>query len=75
MGKFAIQVKEIYTRTIVVDADDYTAAEDKIADAYYDGKLILNADNSSVDLELENDTENYVEIFGKKEFEKMDSEI
>lgn len=48
---------------------------DKCADAYYDGTITLNADNSLVDIEIENDTENYLEIFGKEEFEKMDSQL
>lgn len=40
MGKFAVQVKEFYTRTIIVESYDYTDAEDKIVDAYYNGKII-----------------------------------
>ena len=43
-----------------------------MADAYYDGRIILDVDNSAIDVELENDTENYIEIFGKKDFEKME---
>ena len=46
-------------------------AEDIVADAYYNGNLQLRADNSAVNLELENDTENYIEIFGE-EFETME---
>ena len=75
MKKYAIKVKETHTRTIIVDAEDYLAAEDKVADAYYDGRIILDVDNSAIDVELENDTENYIEIFGKKDFEKMVAEI
>lgn len=36
---------------------------------------MFNADNSAVDLEIENDTANYIEIFGENEFQKMKSEI
>lgn len=78
MKKYALKITETYTRTVVVDVkddQDYLRAVDKCADAYYDGKIILNADNSVVDIEIENDTENYLEIFGKEEFEKMDSEL
>lgn len=66
--KYAIKITELLVRTVVVEAEDYLEAEDKVANAYYKGDLQLNADNSAVDLELENDTENYIEIFGEEEF-------
>ena len=69
--KIAVKVREILTRTVVVEAGSYLEAEDIVADAYYNGNLQLHADNSAVDLELENDTENYIEIFGE-EFETME---
>ena len=69
--KIAVKVREILTRTVVVEAESYLEAEDIVADAYYNGNLQLHADNSAVDLELENDTENYIEIFGE-EFETME---
>lgn len=78
MKKYALKITETYTRTVVVeveDEQDYLTAEDKCAEAYYAGTITLNADNSAVDVEIENDTENYLEIFGKEEFEKMDSEL
>lgn len=70
--KYAIKVTEFLVRTVVVEAEDYLEAEDKVANAYYKGNLQLNADNSAVDLELENDTENYIEIFGEEEFKSME---
>lgn len=70
--KYAVKVTELLTRTVVVEAEDYLNAEDKVAEAYYGGNLQLNGDNSSVDLELENDTENYIEIFGEEEFKAME---
>lgn len=70
--KYAIKVTELLVRTVVVEAEDYLEAEDKVANAYYKGNLQLNADNSAVDLELENDTENYIEIFGEEEFKFME---
>ena len=70
--KYAIKVTELLVRTVVVEAENYLEAEDKVANAYYKGNLQLNADNSAVDLELENDTENYVEIFGEEEFRLME---
>lgn len=69
--KIAVKVREILTRTVVVEAESYLEAEDIVADAYYNGNLQLHDDNSAVDLELENDTENYIEIFGE-EFETME---
>lgn len=69
--KIAVKVRETLTRVVVVEAEDYMEAEDKVADAYYKGNLQLHADNSTVDLELENDTGNYIEIFGE-EFETME---
>ena len=70
--KYAVKLTELLTRTVVVEAEDYLEAEDKVADAYYKGDVQLYADNSAVDLELENDTDNYIEIFGKEEFERME---
>ena len=69
--KIAVKVRETLTRTVVVEAGSYLEAEDIVADAYYNGNLQLHADNSAVDLELKNDTENYIEIFGE-EFETME---
>lgn len=70
--KYAVKLTEYLVRTVVVEAEDYLEAEDKVADAYYKGNLQLHADNSAVDLELSNDTDNYIEIFGKEEFEAME---
>lgn len=69
--KFAVKLTETLTRTVIVEADDYLEAEAIVEDAYYYKGLELHADNSAVNLELENDTENYIEIFGKEEFEAM----
>lgn len=69
--KIAVKVRETLTRVVIVEAEDYMEAEDKVADAYYKGNLQLHADNSAVDLELENDTDNYIEIFGE-EFDTME---
>lgn len=72
MKKYAIKVRETLTRVVIVEADDYLEARDKVEDAYYKGNLQLYADNSAVDLELENDTDNYIEIFGAEEFKLME---
>lgn len=70
--KYAIKLTEYLVRTVVVEAEDYLEAEDKVANAYCKGDLQLHADNSAVDLGLENDTENYIEIFGDEEFQLME---
>ena len=70
--KYAIKVREILQRVVIVEADDYLEARDKVEDAYYRVDLELNADNSAVDLELEDDTDNYIEMFGEKEFQLME---
>ena len=70
--KYAIKVTKLLTRIVVVEADTYDEAEDKIADAFYSGFLGLHEYNSAVDLECENDTEYYIEVFGKDGFEQME---
>lgn len=70
--KYAIKVREILTRVVIVEADDYLEAKDKVEDAYYQVDLELNADNSTVDLEFENNTDNYIEMFGEEEFQLME---
>lgn len=70
--KIAVKMSETLTRTVIVEAENYLEAEEKVAHAYFYKGLELNADNSAVDLELENDTDNQIEIFGRKEFEAME---
>ena len=70
--KYAIKVTEFLTRTVIVEADTYDEAEDKVANAFYKGALVLHEDNSAVDLGYENDTKNYIEIFGEDGFEQME---
>lgn len=73
--KYAVKMIERLTRTVVVETDDYTEAEDKVADAYGKGVLWLDADNASIELNLEDDTKNYIEIFGAEGFMKLESTI
>ena len=70
--KYAIQIKESYTRTVIVEASDYNEAVDNVVDAYTKGTITLNADNSSVEIECIDDTQEYLKIFGNDQFEKMD---
>ncbi len=71
--KFAIKVIETRTGTIVVEAEDYLQAEEKVKDAYDCGNISLDYDNSSIDMEIEDDTANYLDIFGEEEFQKIDA--
>ena len=70
--KYAVKITEMLTRVIIVEADDYLEARDKVEDAYYKGDVQLYADNSAVDVEFQNDSHNYVEIFGEEEFQSME---
>ena len=73
--KHAIKMVETLVRTVIVEADDYTEAEDKIADAYNKGSLCLDADNALVELSLEDDTKDYIEIFGEDGVREMENTI
>lgn len=73
--KYAVKVRETLTRIVIVEAENYLEAEDKTSEAYYNDKFELNADNSAVYLELENDSDIYVEIFGGELFQKMEATI
>ena len=57
--KYAVKIVETLTKVEIVEAEDWLEAQDKVSDAYYNGDIILSADNSSVDMELENDSEFY----------------
>ena len=57
--KYAVRIVETLTKVEIVEAEGWLEAQDKVADAYYNEDIILNADNSSVDMELENDSEFY----------------
>lgn len=69
--KYAVRVTETLARTVIVEADDYLEAEDKVANAYRKGTLQLNADNAACDVEFSNETEECLEVFGKEEFEEL----
>ena len=57
--KYAVKIVETLIKVEIVEAEDWLEAQDKVSDAYYNGDIILSADNSSVDMELENDSEFY----------------
>lgn len=73
--KFAIRATELLTRTILVEADTYEDAEDIVVDAFNHGKIVFHEDNSAFELNCENDTKEYIEIFGKEVFEQMNVEL
>lgn len=73
--KYAVKVTETLTNTVIVEADNYLEAKEKVRWAYDSCRLILNADNSAVDVEFENDTDNYIELFGEEEFQSMEETL
>lgn len=73
--KYAIKVKEILTKTVIVEDDNYVKAQKRVKCAYDNCDLVLNADNSAIDVEFENDTYNYIEIFGEEEFQNMEEDF
>lgn len=72
--KYAVKMIETLTRTVIVEADNYLEAKEKVFDSYYRGWLQLHADNSAVDLELDNDTAGYVDLFGPEWWRDMEVE-
>lgn len=72
--KIAICVEEKLTRTVLVDADNYEEAEKKVSKAYDECKLILTPDNSIVEVEYRDDTEQYIDVFGLNEFDAMEED-
>lgn len=64
--RVAVCITETLTRTIVVDdVENYEEAESRIKEAYDKGNIILDADNSNCEVEFEDDTENYLDIYGE----------
>ena len=70
--KFAVRLTELLSRTVIVECDSYEDAEKKIEAAYKSGEIILTADNSTVEFECINDTENYLDIMGEEEYKIME---
>lgn len=64
--KYAIEIKECLTRTIIVEAEDVDAAIEKTKMAYDQNIIEVNYDNASVDVDVNDDTENYIDIFGEE---------
>lgn len=71
-SKRAIKITETLTKVVIVDADSYEEAKREVMDEYYKCNIELNADNSAVDVEFSDDTEEYINIFGEEEFNKME---
>lgn len=72
VSNVAVKVTELLSRTVIVKAKDYSEAKAKVEEAYQNGNLQLGANDISVELELKDDTEKYINIFGKEEFESME---
>ena len=71
--KVAVALIEKRVRTVIVEADSYDEASEKVMDAYDKGDIDLNYDNAVMEAETKDDTVNYIEIFGEKEFMDMEA--
>ena len=73
--KYAIKITESWSRTVIVEADSYEDGVNKLEMAYDDNEITLTPDNAISELSCENDTENYVDLFGQEEFDNMSIDI
>lgn len=71
MSKFAIEIIEVLSRTVIVEGDSYEDAKAKVKESVEKRSIILNEDNSHYDFDYKNDTENYIEIFGDEKFKSF----
>ncbi len=62
--KYAVNIKEIYSTTIICDAYSYEEAQEKVKNAYNHGLFVLDGDNSDTSVQYKDDTANYIDIFG-----------
>ena len=70
--KFAVKLVETLEKTVIVETDgDFSDAKNIVEDAYYSESIVLSADNADVNLELVNDTENYIRMYGKEKFNSL----
>ena len=75
MSKFAIELTQTLTRTIIVEGNDYLDAKDKLTEAYFDGKVKMNKKNSIERFELKDKTKEYIQSLGKKKFLNTKSQV
>ena len=73
--KYAVRVTESLSRTIIVEAESYEQAEAKVKFAYDTSKIMLQANNSTVDVEYEDDTKNCIDMFDEDGFDNMEVDI
>ena len=73
--KYAIRITESWSRTVIVEADSYEDGVNKLEMAYEGDEITLTPDNAISELSCENDTENYVDLFGQEEFDNMSIDI
>ena len=73
--KYAVRVTESLSRTIIAEAESYEQAEAKVKFAYDTSKIMLQANNSTVDVEYADDTKNYIDMFDEDGFDNMEVDI
>lgn len=71
MSKFAVEIIEVLSRTVISEGDTYEEAEAKVKRSVKGGSITLNEENSHYDFDYKNDTANYIEIFGDEKFQSF----
>ena len=62
LSKFAIEITETASKTVIVEAETEEEAINKVRDAYYDADIVLDADNANIDAEFNNVSTFYDDI-------------
>ena len=75
MMRFAMKLVEIKETVVIVDAEDYNDAHKTVADAYNNGEITFNKDNSIQETSIKDITDEYNELFGKETFQTCDVNI
>lgn len=76
MSKFAVEIIEVLSRTVISEGDTYEEAETKVKRSVKGGSITLNeGGNSHYDFDYKNDTENYIEIFGDGNFNHFQKQM
>ena len=66
--KYAIRITESLSRTVIVEADSYDDGVNKLEMAHDDNKITVTPDNAFVEISYTNETENFIDAYGKTEF-------
>lgn len=74
--KFAVRIREIRTRTVIVDnCETIGKAVNEVMTSYNKGDIILDENNSISEVECCGDTKQYIDIFGVEEFNSIKPDL